>query len=158
MAAPSATARVTPTGIKLKDGYQSLVTFANDSNISLWEKSVTPPSANGGDSIDQTTMHNTTYRTKAPSALLDLGDSSFTAAYDPDAYNQIIAIINEETTITVTFKDGSTLAFYGYLQAFEPAELTEGSQPEATVTIVCTNWDPTNNVEAGPVLTSVPGT
>jgi hypothetical protein len=158
MAAPSATTRATPAGIPLQDGYQSLVTFANDTDISFWEKSVTPPAMEGGDPVNTTTMHNSAWFTKAPRALTDLEPMTLTAAYDPDAYNQILAIINERTTVTVKFKDGSTLAFYGYLQRFEPGELVEGTQPECTITLVPTNWDPTNNVEAAPVLTSAAGT
>lgn len=158
MASPAATPRATPLGIPLQDGYQSLVTFAADPNISLWEKTVTPPPVEGGDSVNTTTMHNAVYFTKAPRSLVDIEDSSLTCAYDPDAYDEIIAIINTPTTITITFPDGSTLAFYGYLKRFEPSDLVEGTQPEATVTLVCTNWDHVNKVEAGPVMTEVAGT
>jgi hypothetical protein len=68
------------------------------------------------------------------------------------------ALINNETTITVHFPDGSTLAFYGYLKTFEPQEMTEGEQPEAECEFVVTNWDPANRVEAGPVMVEVAGT
>jgi len=158
MAAPSPTTRVSPAGIKLKDGYRSLITFSLDSNIDLWEKKVTPPGLDGREKINQTTMWNDDFITYAPRSLTDMTDSSMTCAYDPVAYTQIQAIINREGTVTQTFSDGSTLAYYGYLQKFEPQELDEGTQPEAKVTIVCTNFDPVNHVEAAPVLTSVSGT
>jgi hypothetical protein len=60
MAAPVATARVDPTGIKLDDGYRTLVTFATDPNIEFWEKSVTPPGLDGGDALETKTIHNHT--------------------------------------------------------------------------------------------------
>lgn len=158
MAAPVATVRQTPAGIKLKDGYQALITFAADPDVSLWEKTVTPPGIDGGDAIEQTTMHNDEWRTMAPRALKTLTESSFMAAYDPACFTQLNNLINVETTVTVTFSDGSTLAFYGYLRSFEPAELTEGEQPEATCNLTPTNFDPVNKVEAGPTVTSVAGT
>lgn len=158
MAAPVATVRSSPSGIKLKDGFSTKITFATDDNIEFWEKSVKPPGIDGGDSIPQTTMHNTAWRTMAPRQLKTLTESSTTVAYDPVLYTSILALINVETTITVTFPDGSTLAFYGFLQKFEPSELKEGEQPEASVTITPTNFDPTNHVEAAPVLASVAGT
>ncbi len=158
MAAPVPSTRQTPVGIKLKDGYSSLVTFATDPDVSLWEKRITPPGIDGGEAIEQTTMHNTAWRTFAPRGLKTLTEFTFTAAYDPDAINQLYALVNVETTVTVRFPDGSTLAFYGYLQKMEPEELTEGEQPELTVTVTPTNFDHVNKVEAAPVLTSVAGT
>lgn len=158
MAAPVATVRQTPAGIKLKDGFRSLITFALDPDISFWEKTVTPPGIDGGDSIEQTTMHNVDWRTMAPRSLKTLTDSSTKVAYDPALYTQILSLINAETTVTVRFADGSTLAYYGYLKSFEPDEMSEGTQPEATINIVPTNFDPVNKVEAAPVLTSVAGT
>lgn len=158
MAAPVPTTRVEPAGIKLKDGYQTLITFALDPNIEFWEKTVQPPGMDGGDAIEQTTMHNDRWRTMAPRSLVTLTESNTKVAYDPQVYVSILAILNVETTVTVRFPDGSTLAYFGFLRSFEPDELVEGTQPEATVNITPTNFDPVEKVEAGPVLTSVTGT
>lgn len=158
MAAPSTTARVTPAGIVLPDGHSTQVAFSLDPNVAFWEKNVTPPGLDGGEPIDTTTMFNATYRTFAPRALMTLTPMTMTGLYDPDVYDEIIAIINNEGSITVHFSDGSTLDFFGYLQKFDPAELVEGTAPEATITIVPTNYDPVNHVEAGPVMTEVAGT
>lgn len=158
MSAPTPTARSTPAGIKMDDGFSSLITLAADVDISFWEKTVQPPGIDGGDMIETTTMHNTVWRTGAPRALATLTPMTTRVAYDPDVYDEILAIINDRTTITVTFPDGSTLAFYGYLQKFEPQDMEEGKPPEATVTIVPTNYDPTAHEEAGPVMTEVAGT
>lgn len=151
MAAPTPTARVTPDGTKLKNGYRTLITFATDPNIALWEKGVTPPGFDGGDAVDNTTMWNDELRTFSPASLSTMTESSGRCAYDPAVYDQIMALLNVETTITVTFPDGSTLAFYGYLRVFEPGELQDGEQPEANFTIQPTNADPTTGDEELPV-------
>lgn len=157
-AAPSATVRQTPAGRWLKDGYQVLTTVALDPDISFWEKTITPPGLDNGDAIEQTTQHNADWRGFAPRGLITMTESTRTVAYDPAVYTQIAAVIGRETTITERFADGSTLAYYGYVKSFQPNEMSEGNQPEATVVIQPTNWDYTNNVEAAPVLTSVSGT
>jgi hypothetical protein len=79
-------------------------------------------------------------------------------AYDPVVYDSILALINVKDTVTVTFSDGSTLAFYGYLQKFEPDDIDEGKQPEAGITVMPTNQHPTTGAESGAVLASVAGT
>lgn len=159
MAAPADTTRGTPTGLRLDDGYSTKLAFARDPTICFWEKTVKPPGVDGGDAIDTTTMHNTTYRTMAARALITLTESSLTVAYDPNVYNTIITnLLNQEGAITVHFPDGSKLSFFGYLRTFEPNDCAEGEQPTATINITPTNYDPVNGVEAAPVLTSVAGT
>ena len=158
MAAPSATARVAPGGLRQLDGFPTLITFAADTNVSLWETSVTPIGADGGEVIDISTMHNTTHRTKHFRDLIELTESSFVAAYDPVVLDQIILLVNVNTTITLTFPDGSTWAFFGGMRKFEPQEITEGEMPRATVTITPTCYDPDNNVEAGPTVVEKAGT
>ena len=158
MAAPVPHSLGTPAGIKLDNGHATRIVFDHAPTASLWEKQVKPPGLDGGDPIDTTTMRNTTYRTMAPRSLLTLTEMTTTCAYDPNAYNQLVGLINVRTTVTVIFPEGSTLAFFGYLQKFEINDHSEGEQPEATVTIVPTNFDHVNKVEAGPVLTAVAGT
>ena len=158
MAAPVATLRQDPTGIKLDDGYRTLVTFATDPDICFWEKEVTPPGLDGGDAVETFTMHNDRWRTMAPRALITMTEFELTCAYDPAIYTAALALVNVKTTVTVQFPDGSTLAFYGYLRTFEPDALSEGEQPEATITVQPTNADPQTGAEEGPVLVSVAGT
>lgn len=141
MPAPTPTARVTPTGNRLDDGYQALVTFDADSDVKLWEKEVTPPGIDGGDPINTTTQHNTSLRTKSPAALKEMTSSSFTCAYDPAVYPQILALVNVHTTVTYLFPNGTTLAYFGWLRSFEPDGMSEGEQPEATVNIEAANQD-----------------
>lgn len=152
------TARVTPTGTKLDNGFSTKITFANDADVSFWEKTVTPPGIDGGDGIDITTMFNTAWRTKAARTLKELTDASVTAAYDPNVHSQIVALVNVEQLITVTFPDTSTLDFYGYLKSFTPGEFQEGEQPTADIEVVCTNLNPNTGLETAPVFTNNSGT
>lgn len=165
MAAPVALERAVPGGFAMPDGYQSLITFGKTGeghdNIKFFEKSVQPPGIDGGDPIDTTTMHNSTWRTFAARSLKTLTDLTVTAAYDPAVLDtaELQAVANLETTVTVTFSDGSTIAFFGYLRSFEPTEMAEGEQPEGTLTVTPTNRDPESPFgEEGPVIVDVSGT
>jgi len=158
MAAPTVTARVKPSGFKLPDGYRSTWAFALKPAIQLWEKTVKPPGVDGGAAIDQTTMHNDAWRTVAPRSLKTLTESSFKFAYDPDAYPDIIAMVNIQQSITCHEPDGSAIAIYGFLQKVEFDPLEEGKQPEGTATVTPTNYDPVNNIEAGPLFVPAAGT
>ena len=156
--APVALARSSPGGIMLEDGYQALVTFKSDPDFEVWEKTVQPPGLDGGDAIDTTTMHNVEWRSTTPRALKTMTSFKMKCAYDPIIYTSLTNSINVETTITVRFADGTTLAFYGFLQSVEFDELAEGTHPECTITVTPTNSDPTTGDEEDPVLTNVSGT
>ena len=159
MAAPATTVRGTPAGRKLKEGQNNSVAFSRRPTVSFWEVTFKPPGIDGGDAVEQTTQLNTAWHTMAPRVLKTLTECTGSAAYDPNVYNDILTyLINQEGSVTIRWYDGSTLDFYGYLKAFEPDDLSEGEQPRATFTIVPTNYDSVNNVEQGPVLTSVSGT
>lgn len=158
MTAPTVTARQAPTGIRLDEGHPTFITFAADPDVSFWEKTVTPPGLDGGDPVDTTTMHNTRWRTRGARVLITLTDSGTTVAYDPLFYSQALALVNVETSITVTFPDGTTYSFYGFLRTFEPQEISEGEQPEANISITPTNKDPVTGDEEDPVLVNVAGT
>jgi hypothetical protein len=153
MVAPVATARVTPTAKKPADGFKALITIALNPTIEFWETSSTPPGYDGGDPVDTTTQHNNTVRTKAPRDLIDMTDMTTSGLFNPAIYTSIRAVINKPTTITITWPDTSTLAFYGFVRIFAPGDLTEGGRMEGTITITVTNQDPTTGAEELPVYT-----
>jgi hypothetical protein len=134
-----------------------MVTFGNDADLNVWEKATTPPGMDGGDAIDTSTFHNSVYRTKWPQSLVEITDGAFRCAYAPENRSELMAIINVNQEITVTYNDGATDAFWGYLKSFVPDESTEGAQPEATVEIVITNMD-NAFAEQAPVQTPATGT
>ena len=151
--AVAAVVRTTPSGNMLKDGYSTKVGFENDLDVQFWEKTVTPSGYDGGDKIDITTMWNAAIRTHAARSLYDAADGSITVAYDPIVLLSIRSLINVEGIVTYTFPDGTTDSRYGYLKSFEPNELSEGSHPEATVTIAHINRNNTTDVEeAGTIV------
>lgn len=156
MAAPVAVPRVDPTGttFKLKNGYQALLSFADDTDAAYYEIAVGAPGMDSGDAIDTTTQLNSTYRTFAPRTLVTLTEFQVTAGYDPIVYSQLLNRLGIEDTITITFPDTSTLAFYGFLRSVEFDQMVDGTLPQLTLTITPTNWDPDNCVEAGPTLDS----
>jgi len=135
---------------RLDDGYQTLISFAADPTVLFYEKTVTPPGVDGGGEVDTTTMHNSTWRTRNPKALITLSNASATVSYNPACYPEIVALVNVNNLITVTFPDGDTLAFWGWLNTFTPGECKEGEQPEAEIDIIPSNQN-ASGVETAPV-------
>lgn len=159
MAAPVATVRQSPNGIIVPDGYKSLITFARLPDAPFWEKSLTTGGLEGGDEIDISTMHNSKTKTARARKLYKPKKITVKAGYDAKFKNVVRStLINVETTITETEPDGSTYAYFGYLQDVEFGEKTEGGFPEVTLTIIQTNYDPANHVEAEAVFVEVVGT
>lgn len=138
---------------RLDDGYQTLVSFAQDPTVLFYEKTVTPPGVSGGGETDTSLMQNTTWRTRNPKALITMTPASMTVAYDPATYPEIIALVNVNNLITVTFPDGDTLAFWGWLDEFVPGEHQEGEQPTAEITIIPSNQN-SSGAETAPVHTA----
>ena len=132
---------------RVDDGFSTKISIGG---VYLWEKEVTPPGIEGGGENDTTTMRNTTWRTKAPKRLKTLTPSKFTAAYDPIAYNSILAVINVNSQIVVTFADNHTLTFWGWVDKFVPNAAKEGEQPTAEVEIIPSNQN-NSGVEVAPV-------
>ena len=144
---------------RLGDGYQTLLSFADPSTygtgeqtavVAFWEREVTPPGIDGGDAVENTTMHNQQWRTMNPRHLKTLTESSINAAYDPAIYVSILSIINANTSVTVWFPDHSYLCFWGYLKSFEPGPLAEGKMPECAIKVTPTNHDNEGN-ECAPI-------
>ena len=134
---------------RLDDGFSTTIDLTS-AGVTFWEKTVQPPGIDGGDAIEISTMRNTALRTMAPRSLYTLTDSPIVVAYDIAVYPVIIAAINTNQEIVITFPDSSTLTFWGFLRTFEPDALEEGTQPEATITLTPTNVDG-NGDEIAPV-------
>jgi hypothetical protein len=124
----------------------------------MWEISVKPPGVDGGDPIDFNSMHNVAWRLQRARRLKTLMPISFKFGYNPNFYDDLIAQVNAETSVTVTFPQHMAVAAYGWLQKAEFDDLEEGKPATGTGTVVFSNWDPVNNVEAGPVTTEAAGT
>jgi hypothetical protein len=146
----------------LKDGFGIAITFGvgesgtNHGNVMLKldPTSITPPGVDGGDPIDTVTHSNSEVRTKHPKSLKDLTNTTLTVAYDPNVWTEIVALVNDNVLITLSFPSGDALDFYGYLKSFVPGEYVEGEQPTAECEIEVTNWDHATGLESGPSLTA----
>jgi hypothetical protein len=121
--------------VRMDDGFSTIITLENIPDIKLFEKEVTPPGMTSGGAIDTTTMRNVAWRTAAPRQLKSLTQAQATVAYATEAIPLIFAQIGVIQMVTITFPDGSTLAFYGWLEEFTPSNHTEGEQPTAAITI-----------------------
>jgi hypothetical protein len=158
MAPPVITARTTPTGYKLPEGFRTTIAFALKPAIQFWEREVGGFGFDGGDPIDTTTQFNIKWHTFAPKQLLKSPEITCEVGYDPDCMLDIPAMINRQDSVTIHYPDGSTAAFYGYLQKFMPRPLREGEFPMATVTVFVTNYDYVSNVEQAFLYTPAAGT
>lgn len=124
---------------RLDDGFSTVISFASDTTVLFYEKEVTPPGVAGGGAIQTSTMLNTAWRTKKPKSLKDLTPGNLVVAYDVGVYPEIIALCQVNNLITVTFPDTATVAFWGWLEAFNPSALVEGEQPTAEITVETSN-------------------
>ncbi len=138
--------------LRLDDGFSTIITLENLPTIKLFEREVTPPGFTSGGPIETTTMRNLAYRTSAPRKLKSLTPVTATVAYATIALTQIWAQIGVNQLITITFPDGSTIAFWGWIEAFTPANHTEGAQPTASLTVQ-PGMRNSDGVEVAPVYT-----
>lgn len=141
---------------RLTDGHGIIIEFFDDpedlnpAEVQFWEITVTPPGIMGGGANRTTTMRNTRYHTKAPKKLIELSDCTARVAYHPAIYESILAIIQLNKWVRITWPDGNTLGFWGWLDEIKFAEVQSGEQPEADITVVCSNQD-NDCQEADPV-------
>jgi len=137
------------------DGFSTTIAFADDSDVQMEVKEITPPGLTGGGEIDTTTMANTAWRTKYPKSLKTASECSLVVAWDPALYDEIITMLNANQLCTITFPDSSTLAFWGWIDEFTPNASTEGEQPTANMTIIPSNRND-SNVETAPAYSAAP--
>jgi len=143
---------------RIDDGHGTQISFGSQPSgtgpgITFWEKEITPPGMDAGGENDTTTMRNALYRTKAPKQLITMSEMSVVVSYDAVFYDDIVAMISDNQQITITFPDGSTLVFYGWLDKFMPGNIVEGEQPTADITIIPSNQTDAG-VETAPVYTA----
>lgn len=145
---PTPTPPQRPIGTYLTDGFSTLVTFANNPTIQLWITLEGGVKAGGFDTegpIKIGTMHAKRMRVMAAKKLVTHQPTTLTCFYDPAVMTPLVIIggqLGLETTITLTFPDGSSWAFYGYLNKFEVSDHKEGTAPTASCEIIAISRDP----------------
>lgn len=150
MAAPVPTARQDPDGFQLRNGHPTLFTMSSAPDLEIWEAEVQPPGEDVGEPIDFSSHHNVGYRTLAAPSLVSGTPHVVTGGYDPAFRVVVAALMGIDQTFTVTFPSGQTLAYFGYIQSYEFSPLVVGEMPTVSLTIISTNFDPVNCVEAPP--------
>lgn len=160
MAAPAPTQRIAPGAsfARLENGHHSLITFALDPDLEVYEKAVTPAGMDGGPPIETFDMFRRRWKTMAPRKLITMTPVTMVCNFDPQVFANLLALINKRTTITEMYPNGDTLAYFGYLQKAEKNSHADGTQPEYTLTVIPTNEDPTTHEEEDPVFTPFTGT
>lgn len=143
-----------------KDGYQTLISFSLSNSGVLMsdlmeEMTTTPPGVDGGGPIDQTSMRNELYRTMAPKSLKTLLESTVSVKYDPAIYDEILATVNQNQAITITFPDASTIVFWGWINTFVPNGNSEGNLPLADMSVEPSNLD-ADDAEIAPAFSAAP--
>lgn len=137
------------------DGHSTTISFASDPTVLFEEKEATPPGVEGGGENDTTTMANTAWRTRQPKQLKTLSPASLVVAYDPATLTEILALINVNNLITVTFPDTATWEFWGWMDTFTPSANVEGEQPTADITIIPSNQSTSSGTpETAPTYTA----
>lgn len=134
----------------LTDGFSTTYEFAEEPSLLLEEISVKSPQKNMGGPIPRTTMRNTAWRTQTPKTLKTFAGGTATVAYASAVEDQIDAMLGVNQEITVNQPDGSSIVFWGWLEAFNKNENSEGERPTAEIQVEVSNIDGSNN-EIAPV-------
>jgi hypothetical protein len=140
----------------LLDGFKTVYSIQGVT-AKFEEISVQPPELDAGGEISQTTMRNSRWRTSTGKQLISMGTMTSKVAYDAAVLPQMQAILGLTKLITITWPDGASVAFLGSVDKFTPDELTEGTRPEASITII-PNMRTVAGVETAPVYTSATST
>lgn len=141
----------------INDGFATTVEFSQAPSgflLLIEETGVTPFGIDGGDPIDTTSMRRTTWRTAQPRALKTLTPLQEVVKYDVACFAEILAMININQQVTLTYPDDKTLIAWGFIKSFTPQELREGGIGLATIVVIPTNQNDSGE-EVAPSGTAV---
>lgn len=146
----------------LLDGQGLTVSFSIDTTIYFYPKNLTPSGWDGGGPNDITLLANTTYHTMAPKKLKMITALTGEGAYSTAGLNtngdvgRFINMVNRNQEITVTYPDGASFTFWGYVDKIIPGQIVGGTQPTVTITIQPTMINNTDCSETGPTYVAAP--
>lgn len=139
---PVVRAALPPASFFLKNGFRSLISLDANPAIKLWEKSLVPPGIDGGPLVPLGDMWNKKFRSFAPGDLATVTEARAVVAYDPAVVDEIQAVVNVESVVTIQFPNGKYWAAEGVLQKFTPGDMVDGIQPTALVVFAFLMQDP----------------
>jgi hypothetical protein len=137
----------------LKDGYKVTITLGGPGANLYGEIEITPPEIDGRGGIDMTSMRNLAWVTMAPKSLKQLNPVNAKLMFDPSLIPAVYARVQRNTLFTITFPDGATLTFWGWIDKMTHDPLKESERPTLTVVIQPSNLN-SQCQEAGPVFTA----
>jgi hypothetical protein len=117
------------------------ITPTAGTKLTFCELEITPPGMEAGEDLDVTTSCSPEgYRETIGSSFIKITEASSKVSYDPDQYAEIGAALGEQGkgVVVITFNDGQTVTFNGYLKTFTPDSMAtnEDNQPTASITIM----------------------
>lgn len=141
----------------IKDAHGTVITFASNNAVKMEPFQTTPPGVDGGAALPATTHENTAVHTDCPQILYRITEGGLQVYFDPAVLPEILALVNQNQAITVTFKDGSTWTFWGWLRTFVPDPFVSGQRATATVAISISNLNNADpQVETAPAYAAAP--
>lgn len=135
----------------LVDGLHNTISFLL-ANFTLECKELTVPGYDSRGGVDTTTLNNVSYVTMLPKLLKKQTDVSGVAVYNPTKLSTAASKVGITDYVTITFNDGSTFSFWGWLDKFTPNAMKEGEQPTVNFTVICGHQNPTTFAEQGPTF------
>jgi len=130
-----------------REGVGTSITIGS---FSIEEVTLKGLGADGGDALDASHLANVLYKTKKPQTLIEIPDLTGTGHYNPANQAAMIAEVNKNQSLVLTFSGVGTITFWGYLKSFDPDEGEIGSTWNSTFAIVVTNLNG-SDAETGPV-------
>lgn len=118
-------------------GSSMTITPTGGSAFTLNWITLTPPGYEGGDPIEISNLSNVRYKTKMAPVLIDIGDVSFSAEYNPTKL--ATAPINQEGVIVITIPGWGSWTLRGYLKSIKADELKIGERATCTGEVTITN-------------------
>lgn len=95
---------------------------------------ITPASFELDDDVDTTTNSNGDFRSMEAGQFITVSPLVMTVPFDQDVYEDIIALIGEADTGTLTSKSGGTDAYQGFIKSYVPDSMSPSDMPTATLT------------------------
>lgn len=112
---------------------------------------LTPPNRDGGDPISTVTLGTVKHKTKMAPKLIDVGNVSFNAEWQPNLDDT--APINENGVIVITIPGEGQFTYRGYLKNINPDALKTGERAMTSGELVITNTADDGYTEVPPEFT-----
>lgn len=94
----------------------------------LVEQKLTPAGADARGGINMTSLRNLRRTTHAPKQLIEFTPMKVTCFFDPVLITVYNAILGFNQLISTRFSDSSVVTDYGWLDKFQPHEMSEGGE------------------------------